>query len=228
MCALRLHVTLGEMAISGRRRFSEWVYVSHGSVLGVSLCLHCPYKAKFQATTVSRSRFLGVDSREATLHPLPDIIWVRLLNYLHQLLSPVLRLSHIIIRSRHIVRAGDAICKFYQRVANVIEAIFILKWLETSPQVFEFVCYGVLEVSIEPVDKARVALVGGLDVDGCTVSAAVIFEVKFNMWALVIDVGFGHRCGSARCCDPDALILYAACHCSKIALIMDSKRLANV
>jgi hypothetical protein len=90
------------------------------------------------------------------------------------------------------VREDDATRKFHQLVANVIEATFILKWLETSPQVFEFVCYGVLEVSVELVNKARVVLVGGLDVGGCPVSAAVVFEVKFNIW------GFGHRCWSAR------------------------------
>jgi hypothetical protein len=39
-----------------------------------------------------------------------------------------------------------------------------LKWLETGPEVLEFVRDGVLEVSVEPVNKARVVLVGGLEV----------------------------------------------------------------
>jgi hypothetical protein len=125
------------------------------------------------------------------------------------------------------VREDDATRKFHQLVANVIEATFILKWLETSPQVFEFVCYGVLEVSVELVNKARVVLVGGLDIDGCVVSAVIVFEVKFNMWASVICVG-ALGIEICRCSDIDAVILYAACHCSKIAPIMNSKRLANV
>lgn len=62
-------------------------------------------------------------------------------------------IDDIVIRSWGAGREDEAISNRYQLVANVIETIFTLKWLKTGPEALEFVRDGVLEGSVELVNK---------------------------------------------------------------------------